>query len=328
MPFFMVDDQFHVNRKTQSLIDMGSTGLAALGLWTLAGSQVQAQTGDGQVLPAAWRLLGDKRLFTRLAKVLVEVGLWEERVEGWEYHDWFDIGYATGAKVKARRSRMKELKNPDVIEAIKARDGSNCRYCNRKVNWNDKTGDAGASYDHVIPGLARGVTNLVIACRKCNRTKAQRTPEQAGMTLLPPPNGPDSVRGQRSTTGGSETGAPANTEKNASDSREGLGPGPTPGPSPDLVQHDNDSGPPRRTRLGAGTESGSQTGDGPGDREVTAALGPAGRPPDTPATEGHTGSAWHNWQGRPPPTDDAKCATHGLDLPCRKCTADHYEREA
>lgn len=300
MPFFMVDDQFHVNRKAQSLIDMGATGLAALGLWTLAGSQVQAQTGDGEVLPGAWRLLGDKRLFTKLAKVLVQVGLWEERDEGWEYHDWFEIGYASGAKVKARRSRMKELKNPEIIEAIKARDGSKCRYCGRKVSWTDKVGDGGATYDHVIPGLARGVTNLVIACRKCNRTKAQRTPEQAGMTLLPPPNGPDSL-------------AAAAAPDQLSDQV---------GPSPELVQPPNDLGAPQGTRLGAGTESGH---DGAGSAEVTAALGPAGRPPDTPPAEGHTGSAWHNWQGRPPPTDDAKCATHELDLPCRKCTADHYE---
>jgi hypothetical protein len=75
MPFFMVDDQLHVNRKTEALIDMGQTGLAALGLWTLIGSVVQAQTGaDGRVSDTAWRKVGDKRTFTKLAKVLVDVG--------------------------------------------------------------------------------------------------------------------------------------------------------------------------------------------------------------------------------------------------------------
>jgi hypothetical protein len=310
VPFFMVDDQLHVNKKAQSLIDLGQSGVAAIGLWTLVGSQVQAQTADGQVLASAWRLLGDKRLFAKLSRLLVDVGLWEDRDsgdEGWQYHDWFDIGYAPGEKVKLNRKRTKEMKNPDIVEAVKARDGDRCRYCARKVDWNDKRGDKGATYDHVIPGLARGVTNLVVACRKCNRDKAQRTPEQAGMTLLPPPNGPDA--------------------ETKSWTKSGPSPDQVEGPSPDQVA-DQKGATPLRTRSRSRSGSGPGEGDGQVADQVPGEAGPAGEAPPVPPSPGHTGSPFHNWHGPPPPVDEAKCPTHQLDMPCRRCTADHYREEA
>jgi 5-methylcytosine-specific restriction endonuclease McrA len=42
--------------------------------------------------------------------------------------------------------------------------------------------------DHIIPVSQGGdstLDNLVTACRRCNRKKAARTPEEAGMTVLP-----------------------------------------------------------------------------------------------------------------------------------------------
>jgi 5-methylcytosine-specific restriction endonuclease McrA len=66
----------------------------------------------------------------------------------------------------------------DNYEAVRARDGSTCRYCglaNRKTH-----------IDHVIPRCAGGgdeAENLVVACVSCNCRKGGRTPEQAGMVL-------------------------------------------------------------------------------------------------------------------------------------------------
>jgi hypothetical protein len=303
MPFFMVDDQLHVNRKTEALIDMGQTGLAALGLWTLIGSVVQAQTGaDGRVSDTAWRKVGDKRTFTKLAKVLVDVGLWEGRDDGepgWQYHDWFDIGYTPGEKVKLNRKRTKEMKNPDIVNAVKARDGDHCRYCGRKVDWKNRTGDTGATYDHVIPGLAAGVTNLVVACRKCNREKAQRTPEQAGMKLLPPPTGPDALAAGQ------------------------TGPGPE-NLVPDQKPDQDPAGP---LKAGNRSRPGLGPGDGAGSPDEGSDSGPAGRPPDIDPSPGHTGSPWYGWRGPPPNVDEPKCPDHGLDLPCRRCTGERYADE-
>lgn len=62
---------------------------------------------------------------------------------------------------------------------VYARDGSRCRYCGTSQN---------PTVDHVVPRCQGGgdaPENLVVACRPCNLRKSGRTPEQAGMPLLP-----------------------------------------------------------------------------------------------------------------------------------------------
>jgi 5-methylcytosine-specific restriction endonuclease McrA len=62
------------------------------------------------------------------------------------------------------------------------RDGYACQYCGRS--------DGELTMDHVLP-LSRGGqtvwTNVVAACVPCNRKKANRTPEEAGMRLRSQP---------------------------------------------------------------------------------------------------------------------------------------------
>jgi 5-methylcytosine-specific restriction endonuclease McrA len=62
------------------------------------------------------------------------------------------------------------------------RDGYTCQYCGRQ--------DGELTMDHVLP-LSRGGqtawTNVVAACVPCNRKKANRTPEEAGMHLRTQP---------------------------------------------------------------------------------------------------------------------------------------------
>jgi 5-methylcytosine-specific restriction endonuclease McrA len=62
------------------------------------------------------------------------------------------------------------------------RDDFTCQYCG--VKNHDVT------IDHVVPRSQRGShtwENLVCACGRCNRRKAGRTPQQAGMKLLRQP---------------------------------------------------------------------------------------------------------------------------------------------
>lgn len=87
------------------------------------------------------------------------------------------------------------------------RDNFRCRYCDTQVivgYGRDREGRA--TIDHVVPVrrirellppetphrgkhliAARSEHNLVTACAPCNERKADRTPEEAGMTLLPVP---------------------------------------------------------------------------------------------------------------------------------------------
>lgn len=73
---------------------------------------------------------------------------------------------------------------------IYARDGFTCQYCAKRFPTEDLT------FDHVVPRSRGGRTcweNIVTACGGtdgCNAQKADRTPVQAGMTLLRAPKKP------------------------------------------------------------------------------------------------------------------------------------------
>lgn len=69
------------------------------------------------------------------------------------------------------------------------RDNFQCQYCGEKVSI--KTG----TIDHIVPKSNRnypGISweNVVVSCRKCNCKKADKIPEEAGMSLLKHPISP------------------------------------------------------------------------------------------------------------------------------------------
>jgi 5-methylcytosine-specific restriction endonuclease McrA len=79
----------------------------------------------------------------------------------------------TGQRPKIAASKRKQ---------IYERDAYRCRYCG---------GYKDLVLDHVQPYAKLGTDeeeNLVTACTLCNSKKRDRTPEEAGMILLPPPN--------------------------------------------------------------------------------------------------------------------------------------------
>lgn len=70
---------------------------------------------------------------------------------------------------------------------IYARDGFVCQYDGLRYDAEDLT------FDHVQPRSRGGRTewtNIVTCCRGCNSSKADRTPHEAGMTLLRAPKKP------------------------------------------------------------------------------------------------------------------------------------------
>ncbi len=67
---------------------------------------------------------------------------------------------------------------------ILIRDGFKCGYCACKLTLGTVT------KDHVVPRSKGGqdvLTNVVSACKRCNTRKADKTPGEAGMTLLAVP---------------------------------------------------------------------------------------------------------------------------------------------
>lgn len=90
-----------------------------------------------------------------------------------------------GQTSKVGRDRLKPQRSSrsipsNVRQAVLDRDDYLCRYCGRRSQTME--------VDHIIPvsqGGASTLDNLVTACRKCNRRKAGRTPQEAGMDVLP-----------------------------------------------------------------------------------------------------------------------------------------------
>jgi hypothetical protein len=66
------------------------------------------------------------------------------------------------------------------LEGLFEREGGSCAYCGCAVALEE------ATRDHILPRCRGGQDtweNLVLACKRCNNKKADRTPVEAGMPL-------------------------------------------------------------------------------------------------------------------------------------------------
>jgi len=70
---------------------------------------------------------------------------------------------------------------------VMARDQYTCQYCGATPIRAELT------IDHIMPRSRGGVTdwdNVVVACRSCNQKKGNRTPREAQMQIMRPPQRP------------------------------------------------------------------------------------------------------------------------------------------
>lgn len=102
MPWMKVDDALHSHPKARR------AGLAAMGLWTLAGSWAMSYKTDGFV--PAW-YVSSHPSGRRHATTLVEAGLWtpstRDGEDGWDFHDWTDY-QPSATDIEADRERARE----------------------------------------------------------------------------------------------------------------------------------------------------------------------------------------------------------------------------
>lgn len=186
MPWFKVDDGLALHPKVLA------AGNAAMGLWVRAGSWSAQQLTDGHVPAAIARTLGSKTDAQRL----VAGGLWVANGDGYYFHEWatYQPSRAEVHALRAGNVRRQALsRDVELREAIRLRDEDHCRYCNQRVQWRDRRGPLGGTYDHVDPKGPNATDNVVVACRGCNSRKGDRTPKQAGMKLLPPRSDLDAI---------------------------------------------------------------------------------------------------------------------------------------
>ena len=203
-------DEMPDNPKVQELARRAMSGdvwgLAALGVWTLAGAKCQEALSDGVVsLETLVALTLNAEVALHAAGLLVEAGLWHSSGHAcdrckqpprgsWVFHDWFQMRYSKGLDVRIDRGKRAELKDRKVTDAVWLRDRlaaprlggevqASCRYCGKTVTRQVR---ADWQYDHVDPLRFIGAENIVIACKACNKQKMQRTPQEAGMVLHRP----------------------------------------------------------------------------------------------------------------------------------------------
>lgn len=295
MTWLKIDDAFGAHPKIML------AGNEAVGLWVRCASWSSAHLTDGFVPEAVVLMYGSKRLAQRL----VDARLFEPRSvgpdgPGYAVHD-FLIYNPSRNEVESERARRNELRDPELVAAVKQRDGNRCRYCAQVVKWTDRRGPTGGTLDHVVPGLAGGVDNVVVACRACNGAKKNRTPAEAGMILLPPP-------GEEPPTAGAR---------------------PAPKPSSDLG--------PTQVRLAAVPDPEAdapgtgRVGSGTGRDDTAPASGPV--PPAEPAPSGAGRRRNRDRYGAAPrrPAESGtvprvergteRCPVHHVDQPCRACPA-------
>jgi len=156
-----------------------------------------ADVGNDGALPAAELVVAVSRKISapkarRLALELAAAGLWTVTGTGYELVDWLKDQPAAAVwdddVQRERWARGKQLlRNRDLCHRIQERDQHICRYCGTRVNWTDRKGKDGGTYDHIDPDGPNSIGNVVVACRRCNGRKKDRTPDQAGLTLAPAP---------------------------------------------------------------------------------------------------------------------------------------------
>lgn len=183
------------NKKTvwmASLLNIKSTYAAAhmAKFWTWALDNAPDGEISGipnQVIAIASDWDEDPDLFV---ESLITVG-WLVRSDNQLFiHDWHD--YAGRLMEQRKHKNQVKARNKSLYDdrelttAIKERDGDNCRYCGREVDWKDRKSSKGSTYDHVDPEGPNSVANVVVSCRGCNSAKGRRTPQEARMPLLPP----------------------------------------------------------------------------------------------------------------------------------------------
>lgn len=161
--------------------------------------------------------------------------------EGFEYRLCeFSKRNPTRAENDRHQAQKADSRDTRLKNEVYERDAGCCRYCRsgplrRKGMARARDRRRVLQYDHVDPDQAAGpdAANYVVACARCNEYKGHRTPDEAGMTLLPEPT--DSERAEWSeraetlfnlpddgSRDNDNDNAPDNDQDNAHDKQHGC----------------------------------------------------------------------------------------------------------
>ncbi|HVQ96118.1 MAG TPA: hypothetical protein VMU51_34175 [Mycobacteriales bacterium] len=195
---------------------------------------------DGSV---PWRMVGPAA--PALSAAAAAAGLWapaeRDGVPGWQLVDDPDfIHLITRREKEWERQRRADSANPALTVPARRRDGDECRYCGKIVNWRARRGGRAGQYDrdastvdHREPGRPAKVSTLVVACLACNSGRRDDPEADLRYPLRPVPArpfyGPETVEflaahgvdvplsDPAAPSGGTPHPRPGPTPENASD---------------------------------------------------------------------------------------------------------------
>jgi 5-methylcytosine-specific restriction endonuclease McrA len=156
------------------------------------------------VLNRSWQPVGVSTVARSLLKVWNEVARFVDPhdYQLYDWEDWSRLAPRDG-ELFIRTGRLR-LRVPEVVTLVDydrvpdtrvtfsrrnifKRDRYTCQYCGCQPGSEELT------IDHVVPRSRGGVSsweNCVLACVACNKRKANRTPQEAGMRLRARPSRP------------------------------------------------------------------------------------------------------------------------------------------
>lgn len=235
-----------------------------------------------------------------LVKLCKKVGLLRQcRVDGRVAYKVIDdpdfLHLRLKAEIEWERQQKADAADLKIAVPVRLRDGDQCRYCRAWVDFRLRKGKHRGTYDHIDPADR---ATFVVCCGDCNSRKGKRTPEQAGMVLLPPPS-PDERH--------------FSTETHDKLAALGLLP-PRPGSQPDPA--------PTRaaTTAGAATGSAHSAPPRPADHAASETTGSSPKAASTPArrSASEPGSSTDALpRQHPPGRDGAGSGRDGTGTPAR-----------
>lgn len=139
---------------------------------------------------------GDPGRARELLAIAVFCGLMEEVADG-DRHEWMIVDdtdllhMRSAAEIERDRQRKRDTSNHALVIPVRIRDGDQCRYCRRTVEWNDRKSNRAGTYDH-REGVNGATTpeTLVVCCRGCNRERSDDPQADKRVPLQPAPVSP------------------------------------------------------------------------------------------------------------------------------------------
>ena len=194
MAWLRVGDNINTNPLMSRLVEAceydHALKLEALGLFIALATSSAAHLTDYVVEPGLVGVLApgrEKKLMDVLRAATLVENYKDEQEDRWLYRLKNDVEFVhmrSKAEVEIDRDRTRDRRNPELTIPVRVRDGDQCRWCGRTVNFADHKSNRGGTIDSLTAHQESTVETLVVACRGCN---SERKAGNDGFELRPAP---------------------------------------------------------------------------------------------------------------------------------------------